>query len=272
MFYDRYNYMLKNHMYTHNSVFMKVGKPINKFGFFSEPRVILPQYFENWLKNKDFLESEFKYLFVRDAEILNTYKNARWWLYAWFAYGMDYSRTPMGEPGPLINEKAYEDKTKNISIIASNKRMCRMHLVRQEFARKCKRENLADTFGRFDGGEYCDIKIPFRHYRYAIAIENFVTPYYWTEKITNCFASYTIPVYLGSSEIVKFFNPDGIIIMKESDFDNLGEFLKQCTPEEYERRLPAVIENYNRLMYYYNGNSNLEMIFKTYIGPAIANT
>ena len=169
--------------------------------------------------------------------------------------------------GVVASAENYKNKDKNISIIASNKKMCRGHVVRQTFARKCKAEHLADTFGKFDGGEYCAIELPFQHYRYSITIENVSSPYYFTEKINNCFASMTIPIYLGASEIGKFYNPDGIITLKESDFDNLGEFLKQCTPEEYERRLPAVIDNYNRLMWYNDGNCDIDLCYKQFLRP-----
>ncbi len=268
MYFDRYNYALKNHMYIHNEAFKKVGKPVNKFAYFGESAAFLPRVFEAFLKNKDFMQSEFKYVFTREVAHLNAMSNARLLLMGDFTYGRAF---PYGEePRPeFISPENYKHKTKNISIIASNKRMCRLHILRQEFARKCKRENLADTYGRFDGGEFCQIEEPFQHYRYSIAIENNISPFYFTEKITNCFASQTIPIYLGASEVVKFYNPDGIIIMKESDYDRLGDFLKQCTPEEYERRLPAVIDNYNRIMYYRNGNSGLDLVYKQFIRPAI---
>ena len=50
------------------------------------------------------------------------------------------------------------------------------------------------------------------------------------------------------TQIDKFFNPDGIIrINTKSDIDKV---LKMCTKEEYERRLPAVLDNYERVKEY----------------------
>lgn len=242
-----------------------------------EARVVKPQPYENFLRNKAYVESEFKYVFTFDAELLNKLSNARLFLNAGFWYGGLQSKMADGEADPKYKDlyrdaDNWKNKTKNISIIASNKRMVRMHLVRQAFAQKCKAEHLADTFGRFDGGPYVPIELPFQHYRYSIAIENEITPYYFTEKITNCFASMTIPIYLGAPKVDQFFNPDGIITLKESDYHNLGEFLKQCTPEEYERRLPAVIDNYNRIMSMQDGNSGLDLCYKQFMRPLIEST
>ena len=271
LFCDRYNYGLKNHFYTHDESFRTVGKPINKFAMLNEARAIKPQSYENFLKNKAYIESEFKYVFTLYEDILNSLSNARLMILGSYHYGNYQPATPSSKEsefrGVTVSVDNWKNKTKNISIIASNKRMCRGHIVRQAFAQKCKKDHLADTFGQFDGGEYCAIELPFQYYRYSIAIENDISPYLFTEKITNCFAAMTIPVYLGASEIGKFFNPDGIITLKESDLDNLDEVLKQCTPQEYERRLPAVIDNYNRLMYYNDGNSGIDLLYKQFLRP-----
>ena len=270
LYTDRYNYGLKNHFYTHDEIFRTVGKPDNRFAMLNESRSIRPQSYTNVLNNKSYVQNEFKYVFTFDADVLNSLSNARLLINAGYWYGAykpTMGREKEAVSNVVVSVDNYKNKNKNISIIASNKQMCKGHRLRQAFARKCKAEHLADTFGRFDGGEYCPIELPFQHYRYSIAIENDVTPYYWTEKINNCFASMTIPVYLGASEIGKFFNPDGIITLKESDLDNLDEVLKQCTPQEYERRLPAVIDNYNRLMYYNDGNSGIDLLYKQFLRP-----
>lgn len=102
------------------------------------------------------------------------------------------------------------------------------------------------------GGGYVPIETPFEKYRYSIAVENLVSPFYFTEKICNCFAAQTIPIYIGATEIGKFFNPEGIIQIRVEDFDRLEEILSKCTPEEYERRLPAVIDNFNRIQHFIN--------------------
>jgi hypothetical protein len=42
-------------------------------------------------------------------------------------------------------------------------------------------------------------------YRYSIAIENASLPFYFTEKINDCFLAWTVPIYFGCVNIEKFF-------------------------------------------------------------------
>ncbi|MBR0095513.1 MAG: hypothetical protein IJP91_09560 [Synergistaceae bacterium] len=124
-------------------------------------------------------------------------------------------------------------------------------------ALKCKKSGLVDTFGTFDGGSYAVLEDTLKDYRFSIAVENDITQLYFTEKITNCFAAKTIPIYLGAQRIGEFFNTDGIIQISLKDIDNIEKILAQCTAEEYERRLPAVIDNFERVREYENMNDYL---------------
>ena len=51
----------------------------------------------------------------------------------------------------------------------------------------------------------------FSNSQFGIAIENFSHRGYFTEKILNCFAQGTVPVYLGSPNVNKYFDHQGII-------------------------------------------------------------
>ena len=77
IFFDRYDYALKNHMYTGDEAFRTVGKPINKFAQPGENRAIHPHIYEHYLQNRSYFENEFQYVFTHDDEILNTFSNAR---------------------------------------------------------------------------------------------------------------------------------------------------------------------------------------------------
>ena len=242
--WDRYNFGLKTHFYTDALMFKTTGSPDRRFAVQLEPRVIDPKSHDRILKNRSWIENEFDTLFTDSEELLSAVSNARFFPGSCtYWYGKQCSSA--------ISPENYKNKNKNISIIASNKAMCKMHFVRQETARRCLANNWADTFGKFTGGGvYVPIELPFQYYRYSIVIENSITPFYFTEKLTNCFISQTIPIYLGATQIHKFFNPDGIITISLEDLDRLDEVLKQCTPEEYERRLPAILDNYERVQEY----------------------
>ena len=77
LYFDRYNYGLKKHFYTQDEAFRVVGKPDKKFAALVESRAIKPQSYINYLKNKNYIENDFEFVFSYDAEILNGLKNAK---------------------------------------------------------------------------------------------------------------------------------------------------------------------------------------------------
>ena len=249
--FDRYNYSLDTHFYAHEAMFETMGNPIKKYGLLIESEVIRPLDYEFLLKNKAAYE-EFDAIFTFSDRVLNSCSNA---VLAPLAATVWYGN-PMY--GGIFDENLYQNKSKEISIIASNLNVCPMHLLRQDVAIKCKQINNVDTYGAFDGGAYFDdISIPFADYRYSIAIENDITPYYFTEKILNCFASQTVPIYFGATKISDYFNPDGIISLNIGDLDNLDSVLKQCSKKDYLERLPAILDNYQRVFKYINVFDNI---------------
>lgn len=243
--WDRYNYGLDTHFYTHQAMLETMGQPVRKYGMMLESRAIVPRDYEIFKMNKG-LEKEFESIFTFDDQMLNEVENAKFYpVCAAVWYGVDDSCA-------TLDDKAYEKKCKNISIVSSNKASCDLHKFRIQLAQICKREGLADTFGTFGGGAFCSIEASLTDYRYSIAIENVVSDYFFCEKLTNCFAAQTIPIYLGARKISEFFNPDGIICLEMKDLCDIEKILKQCDEKEYLRRLPAVLDNYHRVQEYLN--------------------
>lgn len=278
--WDRYNYGLKTHFYSNEEMFHIVGKPERKFGMILEPPSIRPQSYKLVLENKEYIEKNFDALFTYDTQILANISNAKFaTLVSDVWYGRNYegnmingaaaafSNDGNAKENVAVSVDNYKRKTKNISMIASAKKMCPMHIFRQQLAFRLKAWGGVDTFGKFDGGEYVPMEMPFEFYRYSVVVENYISPYYFTEKILNCFAAETIPVYIGATEIEKFFNTDGIIQISVDDANNIEDILAQCTAEEYERRLPAIIENYWRAQEYVNFTV-FDRIYKKYLKPA----
>lgn len=243
--WDRYNYGLDTHFYTHQAMLETMGQPVRKYGMMLESRAIAPRDYEIFHMNKG-LEKEFEAVFTFDDRLLNEVENAKFYpVCAVVWYGVDDSPVQLD---PVANEQ----KTKNISIVSSNKVSCDLHKFRIELARQCKRDGLADTFGTFDGGGYSDISESLKDYRYSIVVENTLSDYFFCEKLTNCFAAQTIPVYLGARKVHEFFNADGIIVIDTQDLNEVCRILRQCTEQEYRDRLPAVLDNYERVQEYLN--------------------
>ena len=97
-------------------------------------------------------------------------------------------------------------------------------------------------------------------YMFSIVIENSSYSSYWSEKILDCFATGTIPIYLGSPDIDKWFNPDGIIFLDDKfDFNILSA-------ELYNKKIDAVIENLERVKQY---DVIEDIIFEKYLKEKI---
>lgn len=253
--WDRFNFGLDVHFYSHNCMLEIMGNPKKRYGLLIEAESIVPNDYKIFERNKG-LAKEFDLIFTHSEKILDKYENARLFpSCAQFWYGTH-------KHGGILDSFANEKKTKNISIVSSNKIMCDLHKLRIDLAKKCKQNNFADTFGNFDGGKMIPISKSLTDYRYSIAIENYLSPYWFTEKITNCFASMTIPIYIGATKISKFFNPDGIIQVNVKNFNNIENIIKICTEEEYNNRLEAIKDNYNRVLEFQNIN---DYMYKKYL-------
>lgn len=154
------------------------------------------------------------------------------------------------------------DKKFMISFLRGSLLKLHGHYVRYEiFDRQNEIQNpiqFWDKLGeRGDFDKWRQDKIDsFRPYQFSLCIENSSRDNYFSEKITDCILNKTIPIYFGCSNIEKFYNPEGIIQIRNAD-----EAIRLCnelTPEYYNTKLEVVEENYNKALFYkdYVGNVN----------------
>jgi hypothetical protein len=122
----------------------------------------------------------------------------------------------------IENPQIYE-KTKLVSMMSSSKGWTEGHRNRLKYVEKFK--NKVDLFGR--GFKDIDKKEEsLKDYMFSITIENDKYETYWSEKILDCFACGTIPIYYGSPDINKFFDINGIIILDDKfKIENLSKDL-----------------------------------------------
>lgn len=234
--WDRYNFALKTHFYSHESMLETEGSPDRRYGFLIESPAIVPKSYKLFDTFKG-LEKDFDLIFTYSAKLLDKLDNARF---------VPFCSTLW--TGSFAPPDTYQKKNKNVSILSSNKTMCDLHKYRLQIAQKCKKEHLADTYGTFDGGSLVSLDDTLRDYRYSICIENIIEPYFFTERLACALANQTIPIYIGATKINEFFNTDGIIQITPND--DMEQVLKQCTVEEYQDRLPAILDNYERVKKY----------------------
>lgn len=103
-------------------------------------------------------------------------------------------------------------KTRNLSVIASNKTMIPGHRRRNEFVSLIE-DSLpeVDVFGEGRVRSLRDKWKGLAPYKYSVAIENTSKANYWTEKISDCFLSFTVPIYFGATNIGDYFPEESFI-------------------------------------------------------------
>lgn len=235
--WDRYNYSLDTHFYGDINIFSWEGNPTKKYGFACESEVIIPEVYHFIRKNGDKL-NELDGFFTHKPEFLENFSNAKFMPASGVWYGTEYWHG---------NNDIH--KTKGISMVASTKTMCQFHIFRKEVALHMMQNPTVDMYGRI-AGKFASCGEIFQNYRYSIVIENNVEPYYFTEKVMNCFAAKTVPIYIGATKIGKFFNTDGMIIVKEPTIEAVDKALRQCSEADYENRKSAIDDNYNRVQHF----------------------
>ena len=122
------------------------------------------------------------------------------------------------------------------------------HSLRYELLARKNEINIPTNFYDVYGDRY-DIndarkgkEFIFGNSQFGVVIENTSHRGYFTEKITDCFALKTIPLYWGCSNITDFFNKDGII--KFSNVDDLIYILNNLDENYYNDHIDAIEDNF----------------------------
>lgn len=190
-----------------------------KYGWLLESKHVNPQIV-NEIKN-DHLKyfQVFEVIFTHNKELLKLDDRFKW--------------CPAN--GYWIKEAKLYPKSKMISFISSNKNFTPGHKVRLDWV-----ERLGDQVDLFGRG-FNEIKTKEEglcDYMFSIVIENGFYESYYTEKILDCFATGTIPVYLGTPDIGDYFNKNGIIDLTE-EFD--------VSDEIYYNKIDFIKENLEKV-------------------------
>lgn len=141
------------------------------------------------------------------------------------------------------------EKKESISCIASQLKQFKGHRKRLRFIDTLKKENLPiDFFGK--GNNYIPDKADgLLPYKLSIAIENTSANYYFTEKITDCFLTYTVPVYHGCKNIGKFFPERSFIEININEPDKAIKRIRQIIEkDDWQERIPALQEARNLVL------------------------
>jgi hypothetical protein len=187
--------------------------------FLLECKFIQPEPFINFITNWEKIIDNFKMVITHDKSLLGLHPKIKWCI----------------PSATWIKEPKIHPKTKLVSMISSNKLMCQGHALRLRWVEKLK--GSLDLYGR-GIRDIANKEEALNDYMFSVTIENAQYAGYFTEKILDCFATGTIPIYLGDPNIGEVFNLDGIIILEE-DFD-----LNTLTEDLYYSKMEAIKENF----------------------------
>jgi hypothetical protein len=216
-----------------NAILNNIDPIKESYGWLAESSSIIPKIINTVTSNVEQYKSKFKYIFTHDRRVIE--KDPEFFKFT----------PPNGLPW-IRNKQIYE-KTKNISFIVSNKRMTSGHNFRLNALNKFK--GSVDHFGRgfsnslpwtynYGGIEESGKLLGLKDYRYSFVFENDNYPSIFCEKLTDCFATGTIPIFWGTSDIDEFFDVGGIVMYNE----NLD--ISMLTPEFYESKMEHIKNNF----------------------------
>ena len=191
-----------------------------KYAILIEPPSISPDIYKQ-IKN---VSKKFEKVLTYDKSLIDT--------------GENYTFYPHGGCWIAPEDQKIYKKTKNISIISSDKDVTEGHKLRHEIISKAKN---IDVYGRI----YNPVKYKkeaLQDYRFSIVIENCKKDHYFTEKLIDCFVTGTIPIYWGCPSIGKFFDTDGMIIVE--NYEEILNFLGHAGKKLYNSKIKGLKNNF----------------------------
>lgn len=200
-----------------------------KIGMIMEPRAINPFSYD-WIEEN---YSRFDTILTYDNELLKLSDK--------------FSFYPHGGCWIKPEDQVMSEKTKLVSIVASNKTQTDGHKLRHVVINNLKDKIDLNVYGR----GYNPIQYKYdtlKDYAFSIVIENSKTDYYFTEKLIDSLITGTVPIYWGCPSIGDFFNIDGFIVF--DSIDELNEKVKNLSLEKYNEMLDAVKDNQERAKKY----------------------
>lgn len=215
-------------VYCEDRIFNPNQNDKNKYGWICESSEIIINIIKEILKNKEELKKYYKKIFTCDKTLIQFDPN-------FFEYNISGSNVPW------VKDYGIFPKNKLCSFITSFKSMTSGHQKRLQLFQQLKDHPLFKD--HIYGREYNPItnkETALKEYMFSIAMENSKYPTYFTEKVTDCFATGTIPIYYGHESISEYFNPDGIIFIENFSFDKL-------TPDFYHSKMNAIQENFEKI-------------------------
>lgn len=199
-----------------------VGKKENSYAWVIEPKCFSPAVYDRIISS----ENLYNKIFTHEKTLLDRSDK--------------YVLNPFGCCWVPPEEQMIYDKTKNLSIISSNKTFTDGHKLRHTVISRYKEH--MDVYGR--GYSPIEFKLEgLKDYRFQIVIENCKRDYWFTEKLIDCFMTGTIPIYWGCPSIGDFFDTEGMIII--DNIEDIGKVIPLLDETLYLSKKEHIQKNYD---------------------------
>jgi hypothetical protein len=158
------------------------------------------------------------------------------------------------------------DKENKISYLTSNKVMTPSQHMRKRIYSKLKDVKSINGFDMV--AHVSPPKIERKEelldtFKFSVVVENGVYENYFTEKIIDCFATKTIPIYNGCPNIGDFFDTESIFAF--NDENDLMDVLHSIDEDAYEKLISHVENNYIKSKKYYDYFASLYRVINYYV-------
>jgi len=170
-----------------------------KFIWLLESREIIPDQYRFIEENYDFVASRVDGIFTCDQRLTTEAGPDGKFLYC------------LSNAAPWVMDRAVYRKSKLVSMVASNKGYTVGHQRRLKVVESYYKKQGGDDLFGWGLPQELPLKEKsraLRDYMFSFAVENANYPTYFTEKLTDCFACGTIPVYYGTAGVAQYFNQD----------------------------------------------------------------
>jgi hypothetical protein len=130
-------------------------------------------------------------------------------------------------------------KERSLSWVTSNKAWMHGHRLRLRFLERMRGKIEFDLFG--EGFAHIDDKWDgLAPYRYSMAIENFSNPFYWSEKLIDCYLAWTMPIYYGCTRITDYFPAESMIQLDIHDPLAVEKIREAVASDRWKRNQDAI--------------------------------
>lgn len=142
------------------------------------------------------------------------------------------------------------EKPQALSWITSNKASLPGHRRRMRFLERLREAVDLDLFGR--GFHFLEDKWDgLAPYRYALAVENFEGPHYWSEKLADCFLAWCMPIYHGCTNIESYFPPESMVRIDVRSPQAVEQVREAVAGDRWKRNRDAVAHARDLILNHY---------------------